>query len=107
MKLLKVTPDERRQIPHWQEASDNPTKPLPRSERDEVIGRIIADLGFIPSLRTMERQLANLGFSCSPETIRKSKSYARLTQGLASQLVPEQRALELDTIEGFLTPYSV
>jgi|SRR5215469_779005 len=86
MKVLKVTTEERQQIPHWQEASNNPTKPLPLSDGDQVILRVITDIGFTPSLRTMQRQLANIGFSCSPETIRKS--YSRLSQGFAFQLAP-------------------
>jgi hypothetical protein len=76
MEWLNVTDDERAKIPHWRKASDNPTIALPKSERDAMIANIISDLGFIPSLRTMQRQLQERGFGASVETIRTT--YRRL-----------------------------
>jgi hypothetical protein len=83
MKSLRVTAQERDQIPHWQGAANNPTRPLPLSERDQVILRVIADIGFTPSLRTMQRQLVRNGYSCSVESIRGS--YRRLNQSQTTQ----------------------
>ncbi len=97
MQWLAVTPEERAQIPRWNEASTIPARPCSASERDEIIASVTCELGFTPSLRTMQRQLAQRGVKACPETIRRA--YLRLNAEFALRLPAEleDQQLRVDT----------
>ena len=97
MQWLGVTPEERAQIPRWNEASQIPARPCSANEREETIASIISEVRFIPSLRMMQRQLAQRGVKACPETIRRA--YLRLNAEFALRLPAqlEDQQLRVDT----------